>query len=168
MDVGFGRKRKEQSQEGQVSPLNSVQFSRSVVSDSATPWTAARQASLSITNTQSLLKLMSIEWVMPSNHLILSCLLLLPPSIFPASGSFQMSQFFTSGGQSIGVSASSSVLPMNIQDWFPLGCTGWISLQSKWFSRVLSNTTVEKHQFFSAQLSLESNSHIHTWLLEKP
>ena len=84
MDVEFGRKRKEQSQEGQVSPLNSVQFSHSVVSDSATPWTAARQASLSITNSQSVLKLMSIEWVMPSNHLILPCLLLLPPSIFPS------------------------------------------------------------------------------------
>ena len=87
---------------------------------------------------------------------------------FPASGSFQMSQFFTSGGQSIGVSASVSVLPMDIQDWFPLGWTGWISLQSKGLSRVFSNTTVEKHQFFGAQLSLYSNSHIHTWLLEKP
>ena len=73
---------------------------------------------------------------------------------FPASGSFAMSQFFTSGGQSIGVSASASVLPMNIQDWFPLGWTGWISLQAKGFSRVFSNTTVQKHQFFSAQLSL--------------
>ena len=73
---------------------------------------------------------------------------------FPASGSFAMSQFFTSGGQSIGVSASASVLPMNIQDWFPLGWTGWISLQSKEFSRVLSNTTIQKHQFFGAQLSL--------------
>ena len=78
-----------------------------------------------------------------------------------------MSQFFTSGGQSIGVSASTSVLPMNIQDWFPLGGTGWISLLSKELSRVFSNTTVQKHQFFSAQLSLYSNSHIHTWLLEK-
>ena len=73
---------------------------------------------------------------------------------FPASGSFQMSQFFTSGGQSIGVSASASVLPMNIQDWFPLGWTGWISLQSKGLSRVFSNTTVQKHQFFGAQHSL--------------
>ena len=85
-----------------------------------------------------------------------------------ASGSFPMSQFFTSGGQSIGVSASTSVLPMNIQDWFPLGLTGLISLQSRGSSRVFSNTTVQKHQFFSAQLSLWSNSHIHTWLLEKP
>ena len=84
---------------------------------------------------------------------------------FPASGSFQISQFFASGGQSTGVSASTSVLPINIQDWFPLGWTGWISLLSK---GVFSNTTVQKHQFFSAQLSSQSNSHIHTWLLEKP
>ena len=80
---------------------------------------------------------------------------------FPASGSFLMSQFFTWVGQSIGVSASASVLPMNIQDWFPLGWTGWISLQSKGLSRVFSSTTVQKHQFFGAQLSLWSNSHIH-------
>ena len=89
------------------------------------------------------------------------------PQSFPASGSFQMSQLFTSGDQSIGFSTSASVLPMNIQDWSPLGWTGWISLQSKGLSRVFSNTTVKKHQFFSAQLSLWSNSHIHTWLLEK-
>ena len=89
----------------------------------ATPWTAACQASLSITNSRSLLKLMSIELVMPSNHLILCHPLLLPSSIFPASGSFKMSQFFVSGGQSIGVSASASVFPMNTQDWFPLGWT---------------------------------------------
>ena len=87
---------------------------------------------------------------------------------FPASGSFPMSQFFASAGQSIGISASASVLPMNIQDWFPLGWTGWISLLSKWLSGVFSNTTVQRHQFFSIQLSLQSNSHIHTWLLEKP
>ena len=86
---------------------------------------------------------------------------------FPASGSFPMSQFFASGGWSIGVSASASVLPVNIQDWFPLGLTGWISLQSKRLSRVFTNTTVQKHHFFGAQLSLYSNSHIHTWLLEK-
>ena len=86
---------------------------------------------------------------------------------FPASGSCQMSQFFISGGQSIGVSASASVLPVNIQDWFPLGWTGWISLQSKGLSRFFSSTTVQRHQFFSAQLSLGSNSHIHTWQLEK-
>ena len=87
---------------------------------------------------------------------------------FPASGSFLISQFFASGGQSIGASTSASVFPMNIQDRFPLGLTGLISLQSKGLSRVFSNTTVQKHQFFSAQLSLYSNSHIHTWLLEKP
>ena len=87
---------------------------------------------------------------------------------FPASGSFHMSQFFTSGGHGIGPSALASVLPMSIQDWFPLGLTGLISLQSKGLSRVFSNTTVQKHQFFGAQLSLLFNSHIHTWLLEKP
>ena len=87
---------------------------------------------------------------------------------FPASGSFPMSPFFASGGQSIGVSASTLVLPMNIRDWFPLGWTSWISLMSKGLSREFSNTTVEKHQFFGAQLSLKSDSLIHTWLLEKP
>ena len=87
---------------------------------------------------------------------------------FPASGSFQMSQFFASGGQSIGVLASASVLPMNTQDWSPLGWTGWISLQSKGLSSVFSNTTVQKHQFFNTQPSLCSNFHIHIWLLEKP
>ena len=87
---------------------------------------------------------------------------------FPASGSFPVSQFFASGGQSIGASASAAVLPMNIQGWFPLGLTGLISLQSKGLSRVFSKTTVQKHQFFSVQLSVQSNSHIHTWLLEKP
>ena len=87
---------------------------------------------------------------------------------FPASGSFPLSQFFAWGGQNIGVSASTSVLPMNPQDWSPLGWAGWISLQSKGLSRVFSITTVQKHQFFSAQLFLWSNSHIHTWLLEKP
>ena len=90
------------------------------------------------------------------------------PQSSPASGSFPMSQLFASGGQSIGVSASTSVLPMNTQDWSPLGWTGWISLQSKGLSRILSNTTVKKHQFFSAQLSSQFNSHIHTWPLEKP
>ena len=90
------------------------------------------------------------------------------PQFFPASASFQMSQLFTSGIQSIGVSASTSVLPMNIQDWFPLGWTSLISLQSKGLSRVFCSTTVQKHQFFGTQLSSQSNSHIHTWLLEKP
>ena len=85
---------------------------------------------------------------------------------FPASGSFPVSQLFASGGQNIGVSASASVLPMNTQDWSPLGWTGWISLQSKGLSRVFSNTTVQKHQFLSTQLSLQYNSHIHTQLLK--
>ena len=112
----------------------------------ATPWTAACQTSLSITNSLSLLKLPSIELVMPSNHLILCHPLLLPPSIFTSIRFFffQMSQFFTSGGQSIGVSASASVLPMNIQDWFPLEWTGCISLQSKGLSRVFSNTQFKR------------------------
>ena len=145
---------------------HSVEFSCSVLSDSATPWTSALQASLSITNSRSLLKFMSITSVMPSNHLIFCHPFLLLPQSFPASGSFLMSRLFTSGGQSIG--ASDSVLPMNIQDWFPLGLTGLISLQSKGLSRAFSSTTVEKHQFFGAQVSLWSNSHIHTWLLEKP
>ena len=130
----------------------------------ATPWTAPCQASLSITNSQSLLKLMSIELVMPSSHLILCRPLLLPPSIFPSI----KSQFFASGGQRIGISVSASVLPMNIQDWFPLEWIGWISLLFKGLSRVFSNTLVQKHQFFSAQLSSQSSSHIHTWPLEKP
>ena len=118
---------------------------------------------LSITNSRSLLQLMSIKEVMPSNHFILWSPLLLLPSIKIFS-----SEFFTSGGQRIEASASASILPMISQDWFPIGWTGWISLQFKGLSRVFSNTTVQKHQFFSAQLSLYSNSHIHTWLLEKP
>ena len=87
---------------------------------------------------------------------------------FPASGSFPMSQFFIPGGQITGASASASVLPMSIQYWFPLGWTSWLSLQSKGLSRVFSNTTVQNHQFFSVQVSLWSNSHIHTWQVEKP
>ena len=145
----------------------SIQFSCSVTSDSATPWTAACQASLSITNSWSPPKLMSTESVMPSSHLILCRPLSSCPQSFPASWSFQMSQLSASGGQSIGVSASTSVLPLNIQDWSPLGWTGWISLQSKGLSTVL-NTTVQNHQFFSTQLSSQSNSHIHTRPLEKP
>ena len=134
----------------------------------ATPWITARQASLSITNSWSLLKLMPIELVMPSSHLILCLPLLLLPSIPPSIRSFPMSQLFAWGGQSIGVLASASVLPMNTQDWSPLGWTGWISLRSKGLSRVFSNTTVQMHQFFGTQLSSQSNSHIHTWPLEKP
>ena len=94
--------------------------------------------------------------------------LFLPPSIFPSIRVFPSESVLCISGQSIGASASASVLPMNIQDWFPLGCIGLISLPSKGTSRVFYNTTVQKHQFFSAQLSLWSNSHIHTWLLEKP
>ena len=130
----------------------------------ATPWTAKCQASLSFTISWSLLKLMFIESVIVSSHLIL-CSPLLLPSIFPSIRTFPVS-LFTLGGQSIG--ASASVLPMNIQGWFPLGWTGLISLQSRGLSRVFSNTTVQKHQFFSTQPSLWFNSHIHTWLLEKP
>ena len=117
--------------------FSSVQFSWSAVSDSVIPWTAAHQASLSITNSSSSLKLISIESVMPSNHLIL-CHPLLHHQSFPASGSFQMSQLFASGGQSIGVSASTSVLPMNTLDGSPLGWTGWISLQSKGLSFIVN------------------------------
>ena len=135
----------------------------------ATPWISASQASLSITNYRSLLKLTSIKfwWWYPaiSSSVVpfSSC-----PQSLPASGSFPMSQLFASGTQSIGVSASASVLPMNIQDLSPLGWTGWISLQSKGLSRVFSNTTVQKHQFFGAELPSQSNSHIQTWPLEKP
>ena len=120
----------------------------------ASPWTAACQASLSITNSRSLLKLMSIESVMPSNHLILCHPFLLLPSIFPSIRIFSNELVLCIRWPNIGVSASASVLLMNIQDWFPLGLTGWISLQSKGLSRVFSNTTVQKHQFFGAQLSL--------------
>ena len=133
----------------------------------ATLWIAARQASLFITNSWSLPKLMSIESVMPSNYSISVIPISYHPQSFPAAVSFQMSQLFASGGQSIQVSASTSVLPMNTQDWSPLGWTGWISLQSEELSRVFSNTTVQTHQFFSAQLSSQSSSHIHTRPLEK-
>ena len=132
----------------------------------ATPWITACQASLYISNSQSLLKLMSTEWVRPSNHLILWHPLLLPPLIIPSTSVFS-SEPVLHITWTIGVSASTSVLPMNIHDWFPLGWAGWISWQSKGLSRVFSNTTVKKHQFFSVQLSLQSNSYIHTWLLEK-
>ena len=132
----------------------SFEFSHSVLSDSVIPRTAAHQASLSITKSQSLLKLRLLSWwchpsISFSVGPFFSCL-----QSFQASGSFQMCRFFISGGQSIGVSASASVLPLNIQDWFPLGWTRWISFLSKGFSRVFSNTTVQKHYFSSAQLSL--------------
>ena len=130
--------------------FNSVQ-SLSRVRLFVTPWIAARQASLSITNSWSSLKLMSIELVMPSSHLILCRSLLLLPSIFPSIRVFS-NELFPSGGQNIGASASASVLPVNIQDWFPLGLPGLISVQPKGFSRVFSNTTVQKHQLFSVGL----------------
>ena len=154
---------------GTDTDVQSVQFSCSVVSDSLWPHGLqhARLPCPSPTPGACSNSCPSSWWCHPtilsSVDPFFSCL-----QSFPASGSFQVSQFFTSGGQSIGVSASAPVLPMNIQGWFPLGWTGWISLQSKGFLRVFSNTTVQKHQFFSTQPSLWSNSHIHTWLLEKP
>ena len=149
--------------------ISSVQFSCSVVSDSLWPHELqhSRPPCPSPTprvhsNSRSLSRWchpINSSSVIPfSSHL----------QTFPASESFQMSWSFASGSQSIGISASASVLPMNIQDWFILGWTGWISMQSKGLSRVFSNTTVQKHQLFNAQLSLQFNSHIHTWLLEKP
>ena len=129
-----------------------------------TPWTAASQASLSFTFSLSLLKLMSIESVMPSNHLVLCRLILVLPSVFPSMGVF--SNELALCIRCPKVSASASGLPMSIQGLLPLGLTGLISLLSKGLSRVFSNTTVWKDQFFSA--SLWSNSHIRTWLLEKP
>ena len=118
-----------------------------------TPWTTVYQAFLSIANSQSLFKLMSIESVMPSNHLILCHPLLLPPSIFPSIRVFSNESVLHIRWPKYW-SFSFSIIPMNIQDWFPLGWTGWISLQSKGVSRVFSNTTVQKHQFFVSQLSL--------------
>ena len=142
--------------------FSSVQFSHSVVSDSLQPH-GLQQACLSITNSWSLFKLMPIKLVMPSNYAILCRPLFLLPSVFPR----KECQLFKSGSQSIGASLSASALPMNIQDWFPLGLTDFISLQSKGLSRVFSSTIGQNHQFFGTQLSLGSNSHIHTWLLEK-
>ena len=147
----------------------SVQFSHSVVSNSLRPH-GLQHARLPCPSTAPRAYSNSCplsQWCHPtiSSSVITfsSCL-----QSFPASGSFPMSQFFSSGGQSIGVSASMSVIPMNSQDWSAIGWTGWISLQSKGLSRVFSNTTVQKHQFFSAQLSSQSNSHIHTWPLKQP
>ena len=134
----------------------------------ATPWTTARQAPCpSQTPRAYSNSCPSSRWchaaISSSVVPFSSC-----PQSLPASGSFPMSQLFASGGQSSRVSASASVLPMNTQDWSPLGWTGWISLQSKGLSRVFSNTIVQKYQFFSAQLSAQANSHVHTWPLEKP
>ena len=130
-----------------------------------TPRTAACQASLSFSISLSLLKPMSTELVMPSNHLFLCRPLLLLCQYFPASGSLPMSQLFTSGGQNIGVSVSTSVFPMNTQDWYLLRWIGWIAFQSKELSRVFSNTTVQKDQFLALSFFILQLS-IHTWPLE--
>ena len=144
----------------------SVQFSRSVVSDSLQPHEPqhARPPCLSPTPRVYQNSCILSQWCHPT---ISSSVIPFSsyPQSFPESGSFQISQLLTSGSQTIGVSASTSVLPMNTQDWAPLGWAGWISLQSKGFSRVFSNTTVQRHQFFGAQLSSQSNPHIHTWPL---
>ena len=133
-----------------------------------TPWIAARQASLSIINSRSSLKLTSIELVMPSSHLILCHPLFLLPPIPPSIRVFSNESALRMKCPKYW-SFSFSISPSkNTQDWSPLEWTGWISLQSKRLSRVFSNTTVQKHQFFGAQPSSQSNSHIHTWRLEKP
>ena len=134
----------------------------------ATPWIAAHQASLSVTNSRSLPKLMTIESVMPSCHLIFCRPLLLLASIVPSIRVFSNESVLLIRWPKCGVSASASVLPVNIQDWSPLPLTGLISLQSKGLSRVFSNTIVQTHQFFGTQPSPQSNSHIHTWPQEKP
>ena len=159
--IHAGQHRKHRYERTDV--LNSVrsvsQFSRSIGSDSLWPH-ESQHTRPPCPSPTPITKLMSIESVMPSNHLILCCPLLLLPQSPPASGSFPMSQLFTPGGQSIRVSASTSVPPMNPQDWSPSGWTGWISSQSKGLSRFFSNTTVQKHQFFGAQLSSQSYSHL--------
>ena len=148
--------------------LSSVQFSRSVMSDCLQPHESqhARPPCPSQTPGVHSNSCPSSQWCHPA---ILSSVIpfFSCPQSLPASESFPMSQLFARGGQSTGVSSLASVLPMNIQDW-SLGWTGWTSLQSKGLSRVFSNTTVQKHQLFSAQISSQSNSHIHTWPLEKP
>ena len=129
-----------------------------------TTWTAAHQTSLSISNSWSLLKLMTIESVVPSIHLIICCPLLLLPSIFPSIRVFSNESVFQIRWPNYLSSASASVLPMNTQDWFPLGLTGWISLQSKGLSRVFFNITVQKHQFISAQFSLWGHMNLQNWV----
>ena len=151
-----------------ITILSSLQFSKlSHVRLFATPWIAAHQASLSITNSRSSLNCRLSRWC----HQAISTSVVpfsSSPQSLPASGSFPMSQFFASGGQRIGISVSASLLPMNIQDWFPLGLTGLISLHSKGLSRDLSSTEVRKNQFFGTQPSLWFHVYICTWLLEKP
>jgi len=129
-----------------------------------TTWTAAHQTSVSISNSWSLLKLMTIKLVVPSIHLILCYPLLLLPSIFPGLRVFSNETVLPIRWPNYWSSASVSVLPVNIQDWFPLGCTGWISLQSKGLSRVFFNTTVQKHQFFVAQFSLWGHMNSQNWV----
>ena len=137
------------------------------VFDSLQPHDCSTPGLLYITNSWSSLKLTFIKSVIPFSHLILCHPLLLLPPIPPSIRVFPVNQLFPWGGQSTGVSALASLLPKNTQDWSS-EWTGWISLQSKGLSRIFSNTTVQKHQFSSVQLSSQSNSHIHTWLLEKP
>ena len=148
--------------------LSSVQFSRSVMSDSLWPHESQHARPPCPSQTPSVYS-DSCPWSRWCHPAISSSVVPFSscPQSLPASGSFQMSQLFAWHGQSIGVSSSASVLPMNTQDLSPWGWTGWSSLQSKGLSRVFSNTTVQKHQFFSAQLSSQSNSHIHTWPLKK-
>ena len=147
----------------------SVQFSCSVMSDSFRPHESQHTRPPCPSPTPRVYSNLcpSSQWCHPAISSSVIPFSSYPQSL-PVSGSFPMNQLFAWGSQSIVVSASMSVLPMNTQDWSPLGWTGWISLQSKGFSRVFSNTTVQKHQFFGAQLSSQSNSHIHTWPLEKP
>ena len=152
-----------------ISSFSSVQFSRSVVSDSLRPHEShhARPPCPSPTpGVHSNSRPLS-WWCYPAISSSVVPFFSWPQSL-PASGSFPMSQLFAWGGQSTGVSALASVLPMNTQEWSPLEWTSWIFLQSTWLSRVYSNTTVQKHQFFGTQLSSQSNSHIHTWPQEKP
>ena len=147
--------------------FSSVQFSHSVVSDSFQPH-GLEHSGLPVHYQLPELARTHVHWVGVAIQTISSSVIPFSSCLqsFPESGSFPTSQFFASGGQSI--RASASVLSMNIQDWFPLGLTALISLQSKGLSGVFSNTTIQKHQFFGTQFSLWSSSHIHTWLLEKP
>ena len=149
--------------------FSSVQFSHSVMSDSLWPHESqhSRPPSLSQTHRVYSNTCPLSRWGHPAISFSVVPFSSNPKSL-PASGSFPMSQLFAWGGQSTRVSAAASVLPMNTQEWSPSGCTGWISLQSKGYSRVFTNTTVPKHQFFSAQLSSQTNSLIHSWPLEKP
>ena len=148
--------------------LNSVQFSRSVVSDCLRPHEPQHARARCSPPTPGIhpIPCPSTRWCLPNISSSVAPFYSCPQS-FPASGSCPMSQLFAWGGQSTEVSAPASVLPMNTQDWSPLGWTGWLSLQSKGPSRVFSNTTVQKYQFFGIQLSSQSKSHIHIWPLEK-